>query len=527
LDDDSRWRTELSDTLTRHGMIVDTAGTVTETLTLLTQRLYHIIVLDIRIEHTSDDDGGLKVLRSITDLGLNSVVKTIILSSRGTLDRMRDAFRLHGVADFLEKRTFDNREFLALVQNVLSQMSVNLDLSIHWRPTVDIPSQLVKDLALGDPPLAPRDSAQAERAVRELEDLLCRLFSDSDSIIAKPLIPGLSHAKVMWVKPFFDLGGARPVIVKFGSIGEIKEELHRYEQYVKRYIVGVHSTVVLDQRRTSRIGGVAYSLVNTADEQIQHFGKFHAASDIEDIKFALERLFFDTCQPWYENPGRTVPCNLAEEYQALLKFSPDRILRALASELDIVEDSGNITFPDLPDSRTFANPVHAMVRQNMTVGTYRCITHGDFNPNNILVDTNKQTWLIDFERTCESHYLRDVAQLDAVMRVQLLPPESASLEERLQLEEALTSTMTYDNQKRLETKPQFKSSQVAKAFELSVYLQDIARRLVPQLLHDDPAEYAAAQFYTTLNMVKFAWLPMIQRKHALISACLMADHIQG
>jgi hypothetical protein len=385
----------------------------------------------------------------------------------------------------------------------------------------------VSDLLLDSPGSAAADGTQVKRTADELDDLLCRLFADCKSLIVKPVIPGLSHAKILWVQPFLSLGGARPVIVKFGGVAEITEELRRYERYIEPFVGGIHSTVVLDQGRTSHLGGIKYSLVNTTYEQIQHFGKFYTSSDVEAIKVACDRLFFDTCQHWYESPGRTTPCDLTEEYQRLLKFAPDRLQRVLATDLSDIESADDIIFPDLLGGRAFPNPVRALAQQPQIMATYRCITHGDFNQNNILLDASKHAWLIDFERTGLSHYLRDVAQLDAIIRIQLMPPESASLEERLELEEALSAIMSLNSEESLETESKFKNPHVAKAYRLSLHLRDIARKLVPHNLNHDPTEYAAAQFYTTLNMVKFSWLPMIQRKHALISACLMIDHIQN
>ncbi len=59
--------------------------------------------------------------------------------------------------------------------------------------------------------------------------------------------------------------------------------------------------------------------------------------------------------------------------------------------------------------------------------TYLCITHGDFNQRNLLVDSNDHVWMLDFQETGEGHILRDLAMLDSVIRFQLLSAKEAKL----------------------------------------------------------------------------------------------------
>src|SRR3712207_7483701 len=59
-------------------------------------------------------------------------------------------------------------------------------------------------------------------------------------------------------------------------------------------------------------------------------------------------------------------------------------------------------------------------------------SHGDFNPQNILVDAAHHPWLIDFMRTGPGHILRDVALLESATRIYLMAPDDASLNERLE-----------------------------------------------------------------------------------------------
>jgi hypothetical protein len=45
--------------------------------------------------------------------------------------------------------------------------------------------------------------------------------------------------------------------------------------------------------------------------------------------------------------------------------------------------------------------------------TQKAVTHGDLHGDNLLVDSRKNTWVIDFERTGEGHALQDFIELEA------------------------------------------------------------------------------------------------------------------
>jgi hypothetical protein len=44
---------------------------------------------------------------------------------------------------------------------------------------------------------------------------------------------------------------------------------------------------------------------------------------------------------------------------------------------------------------------------------------------------------------------------------------------------------------------------------------------------DDIREYFIALFYYALNTARFSWLSKTQREHALLSASLLADHLNS
>ncbi len=45
--------------------------------------------------------------------------------------------------------------------------------------------------------------------------------------------------------------------------------------------------------------------------------------------------------------------------------------------------------------------------------TYEAVTHGDLHGDNLLIDSRKNAWVIDFERSGEGHVLQDFIELES------------------------------------------------------------------------------------------------------------------
>src|SRR5439155_26023620 len=98
----------------------------------------------------------------------------------------------------------------------------------------------------------------------ELDDLLCRLFYKSASVLLKPLSSGQSGSTVVLATPFFKKTGAgQPVVVKFGDYRQIAQESKNFKEFVQLYIGGNRSTSIIDLRRSLHLGGIVYSLLGS------------------------------------------------------------------------------------------------------------------------------------------------------------------------------------------------------------------------------------------------------------------------
>lgn len=527
LDDEAKWREALGELLASAGFHVDAAGSPEEAEELLSKSFYHLAILDLSMTGDPSDDQGMVLLRKLDDINLLGAMHVIVLSAYGTRQQMRTAFRDHRVADFQSKHDFfnDQSTFVSQVAHTFkADIRINLDLDIHWE-RVKNAEQFVSKLKLHGVSLK-RDFELSARTAAELDDLLCRLFHNAKSLLLKPLAPGQSGSGVLLATPFYDSGAGQPVVVKFGEVEKIDLEHKNFKEYVQPFIGGGRSTNVVELRRTAHLGGVVYSLLGTASNQLNSFSEYYASAEVNAIREVLNSLIHETCGAWYANPGHLELLDLSVKYQQQLGFTTENLESALSQGLKSVQGKQRLFFEGLSEGRGFVNPILVTAEQSFSRPTYECVTHGDLNSSNVLVDVAKHSWLIDFEYTGKAHILRDLAELDTIVRFHLLEPDQATLEERLRMEQALGAPKRFSQVVQLPTSFQTENQALTKAFETSAHLRILAHKLVAQNPSDDIGEYNVALLYYSLNAIRFYSWPSVQRQHALLSASLLADYLQ-
>lgn len=525
VDDEKRWREFLQEALTAEGFQVDAIATTEEANKRIADNLYHLFVFDIRLEDSdSENVEGMELLDSLTKLGLGGAMEVIMLSAYGTREQMRESFREYDVADFIDKQQFDDREFLELVRRIFAErVRINLGLRILWQ-SVSGPMEVARSIKLPEGRVG-ENSVLQERIADELNDLLCRLFYQAKSLLVKPLVPGYSGTRVLWVQPAYETGEGQGFIVKFGDYGKIEQEYRNFNQYVQPFLGGTYTTNVIALRRTPRLGGIVYSFIGAENDRPEDFGTFYHRAKVAEIKQVLSHLFEDTCERWYANLGRLQHLDLRADYQETLGLNPVELEEIVKTKLTSVQWGNELCFRIMDENRSFQNPIQVMPVKSLAYSTYVCITHGDLNESNILIDQLGRTWLIDFRDTGEAHILRDVAKLDAVIRFELLTPEEATLAERLAMEEALANIKHFSELVQLTNNFSTANAALAKAYDISIYLRQLAHKLIGQNRHANFNEYHVASYYQALNAVRFTSLPPLQREHALLSASLLAESL--
>ena len=219
--------------------------------------------------------------------------------------------------------------------------------------------------------------------------------------------------------------------------------------------------------------------------------------------------------------------DIADEYRLKLNFSTERASRAIQESMKNVHGNEQFFFDGISGKRAFRNPVTFVSNFYLTLPTYICPTHGDLTTDNIIVDQLGQVWLIDFGATGEGHILRDIAALDFSIRCGILLDGQATMQERLELEELLTTPATFDQLKDLPNRMETENVHLGKVYEVILGLRKLGLELVDQNRNADIREYYVALLYLSLNALKFFSLTSMQRHHALLSAAIHAEALMN
>ena len=155
-----------------------------------------------------------------------------------------------------------------------------------------------------------------------------------------------------------------------------------------------------------------------------------------------------------------------------------------------------------------------------------CMTHGDLNGRNMFVDRDRNVWLIDFYRTGWGPALRDAAELETVIKFELL--QAANLSDLILFEDSLLSHDYFDPSTELEgrlaNQPDFK-----RAWETIKAIRAAAAKIAGT---DSIPQYYTGLLFYALKMLTLKGVSSIDRerkpirqRHALYSAAKICEKL--
>jgi GAF domain-containing protein len=365
--------------------------------------------------------------------------------------------------------------------------------------------------------IMPKDSELQD----EVKDLFKKLFLNADTIWISQLIPGFSGAKVVMVKPDYNTVAGREVIVKFGIKEYIEKEEKKFNEYVKWFVGGMQCTTIMASTYSENLGAIVYSLIGHSlkPNDIYSFEKYYKDKTSGDIKKAVKNLFEETCKYWYiKRGGRTG--NLVEVYVDELKLDIEMLNNSYKNEDRFKQfvDDGLIQYPDI--SYDFKNPINWLKSRKLTraLDFSFCITHGDLNKNNILLDGSGNTWLIDFMRTERSHILRDFIRLETTVKFELLRNNISNkaffeFEKSLLIREPPDSVPTFSDDN-------LEQEDLEKAYIIIKKIRSMAYHRA----NEPHIEYNIGLFLQTLKFL--TWADVNNKHYILISASIICQALE-
>ena len=525
LDDVPKWRNMVAEILTENGFRVDTAASPAELKEAMKSSFYHLFIFDKSLEEPSGSNrDGLDLLAELRkDKQLESSA-VILLTAYNDTKVSREALRGQSLSDVLDKQSFDDSEFVEQAQALLDRLPMNRSLGITWDGSNNSAEELVANLVVGGI-RAKKGSELHKRLSEEFDDLLTRVFASAGSIIVTAIERGRSGSGVALVEPFFDdRGSGQPVVLKFGDVKDIQMEKENYRTYVLEALRGGRHTALVYEGQTALLGAIGYSLLEA--QEFESFTTFYRRASTEEVAKSIDDLFLVTCNSWYANMSPPRGRDLAADYRERLGCTLENLTDAL-TKLKNVHGGEHLTFSSMNEPATVKNPLRVAFKGTIASGTHECVTHGDLNDGNIMVDQTGATWLIDFRQTEKGHVLRDFALLDVCIRCSLCGPDDATLDERLALERAVLAARKIDSAGAVVGHLDSSNPATQKAFAASLHIRSLAAKQVHHHASADMRDYFIASFFYELNLIRFVYrLSTVQREHALLAAGLTAEHLR-
>lgn len=359
----------------------------------------------------------------------------------------------------------------------------------------------------------------------DYERITKSVHHDCSEVRLHPISGGYSGSLV-FRDDAYDRSGRRemPFVLKLDRWENIRAEIEGYEGHVKRYIQN-NATQIIQKARSGEYGGILYTFVGIQGPQSRIFSleDYYLTHPTEEVLAIFDILFRRVLRAWYGQPRlRDLP--LYDVYSDIFRYEDVR--RWAESRYSITAADETIDLPfGLGRS---ANPLHFMEhilpdRRSRTWSVYEGSVHGDLNMKNVLMDDEQNLWLIDFAMTGHSHILRDVAKLESVLKLEMIPIES---QERLF--ELVALEQVFLTPKKLGEIPSLPEGiadpDVAKAFQVIQQLRRYADTIT--LLDEDILQYYLALLYYTLCVPAFVSVNDYMREYAWISSSLLCEALR-
>ncbi|MCX7838024.1 MAG: response regulator [Anaerolineae bacterium] len=491
---------------------------------LLESGHFHLAIVDISLgPPLGQNKDGLRLLEDLETLNLREIMPTVVITGYSKkAEWVREAWSKHAT-DFVAKKPGYVSE-LAEKVNRIFQEHVSINFNLNYLGDVDsLIDQVATHIHVSE---AESDWPPRDQLVLQVRDLVGKVFVNANSILLKSPQMGLSGSVVLRAHPTFETGVGRWFVLKVGTRKKTRIEEENFNRYVKLYLP-VNFATQLSSGYSRHLGALLYTLNTPEVERAPDLAHFYSQQSSVHIITALRHLFFGTCALWYRNRQPPRHANVRDLYLTAFNLTVERIFNEARSFFPEWVDLSRVRIPPCTDD--LPNPLRRLQNQDVwQLDVAQCVTHGDLNAGNILINEQGQCWLIDFYRTYPSHILRDVVVLETDLKFRVMPTLEPT--EFVKLERMLLN-LAPNSQPELEANF---SAEARKAVEVLAGLRQIAWELLDcnkgTSAPNAQREYLLSLLMATLNVLRlrhFKEDPRLQprRKDAFLSAALICQKL--
>jgi hypothetical protein len=367
-------------------------------------RKFHCILalIDLRLldDFDEEDTSGLKLADEI------GPIRSIILSAFPNQNILREILDQHKDIPFLSKSDKPEKIRKILDSEVGKDCAVKRGLQIN-------PANLLDHIA------KTRFGALIEDYPDQTADILTKLLPGATNIRIEKLDSNLFFSQASTVpRPQSVVlrvyeEDYEPVVVKLARAEKIKVEVDRYDRFISRKIGGNFIAKLERHALLWDIGGALYSYIGDFD--VKTFSRYYEEHPVEDIHFCLDSFFTGSWGRHYERKQEVRNVSLFDLYSNTWGKWYDKRVKNFSTE-------GLWQMNGLNERLGLPNPIEWFKRNiaenhehdvSKAEVTQTAVTHGDLHGDNLLIDSHRNAWVIDFERSGEGHALQDFAELEA------------------------------------------------------------------------------------------------------------------
>ncbi len=361
-----------------------------------------LALIDLRLidDYNEQDTSGLKLAEELGDHLL-----PIILSGYDNPGVLRKLLQKHTEINFISKD--DSRDS---IEEILDAEAAKVTAS--KRKLIFENPEILDDIVKS--PLGKNAGDYPD----QIADVFARLFPKAEKLRFEKLElrPASSNISTVprpnsVVLKVYE-GDFEPFVVKLARSEKIKKEVENYDKHIHRRLTGYFSARLERSATLWDIGGAAYSYVGDFD--VTTFSRYYEEKMVVEIEECLGSFFGRIWGKHYEQARDETNVSLFQLYSQVwdnwYEKRKDDFFTTRFNGSNSLAKKFNVPEPIQWFREKIANPSNDM---SFVKNTRLAVTHGDLHGDNLLVDNQKNVWVIDFERCGEGHILQDFIELEA------------------------------------------------------------------------------------------------------------------
>jgi predicted ATPase len=242
--------------------------------------------------------------------------------------------------------------------------------------------------------------------------LLSQVMTSPATTTLGSLTQGLSNSLVVLLFPDDQASG----VLKLGESGQIVDEYRRYIQFAHPLHPG--DLTLFPPATVANTSAEGFLAILYRSVGNQTFGRW-LSERISQGGIADVSGFLDVLMERVSAVGEATSWRWHRLSDQGCYFLPDAALDAYMAYWSTRDTSAQLSTATLEHTRALFDPARVPRQPSPW-----CLTHGDFNTDNILVSPDETATVIDFAASGPGHYLRDLITLEAHLVFRALAPTS-------------------------------------------------------------------------------------------------------